>query len=279
MTDQTSRPGEPSRLHGWRAKVHEVIFETDTPAGKLFDVALIITILISVVVVSLESVPEIQLRYGAELRAAEWVITILFTIEYILRLLCVERPLSYATSFFGIVDLLAILPTYISLIVPGTQALTVVRVLRLLRVFRVLKLVQYVSEARTLNSALKASWKKIFVFLFAVLMVVVIVGSLMYLIEGPEHGFDSIPRAIYWAVVTLTTVGYGDIAPGTPLGQFLAMCVMILGYGIIAVPTGIVTRELVRADQGSFPIRSCQVCLAEGHDADASHCKYCGSEL
>ena len=279
MTDQTSRPGEQSRLHGWRAKVHEVIFETDTPAGKLFDVALIITILISVVVVSLESVPEIRLRYGAELRAAEWVITILFTIEYILRLLCVERPLSYATSFFGIVDLLAILPTYISLLVPGTQALTVVRVLRLLRVFRVLKLVQYVSEARTLNSALKASWKKIFVFLFAVLMVVVIVGSLMYLIEGPEHGFDSIPRAIYWAVVTLTTVGYGDIAPGTPLGQFLAMCVMILGYGIIAVPTGIVTRELVRADQGSFSGRSCQVCSAEGHDADASHCKYCGSEL
>ena len=279
MTDQTSRPGEQSRLHGWRAKVHEVIFETDTPAGKLFDVALIITILISVVVVSLESVPEIRLRYGAELRAAEWVITILFTIEYILRLLCVERPLSYATSFFGIVDLLAILPTYISLLVPGTQALTVVRVLRLLRVFRVLKLVQYVSEARTLNSALKASWKKIFVFLFAVLMVVVIVGSLMYLIEGPGHGFDSIPRAIYWAVVTLTTVGYGDIAPGTPLGQFLAMCVMILGYGIIAVPTGIVTRELVRADQGSFSGRSCQVCSAEGHDADASHCKYCGSEL
>ena len=279
MTDQTSRPGEPSRLHGWRAKVHEVIFETDTPAGKLFDVALIVTILISVVVVSLESVPDIRLRYGPELRAAEWVITILFTIEYILRLLCVERPLSYATSFFGIVDLLAILPTYISLLVPGTQALTVVRVLRLLRVFRVLKLVQYVSEARTLNSALKASWKKIFVFLFAVLMVVVIVGSLMYLIEGPEHGFDSIPRAIYWAVVTLTTVGYGDIAPGTPLGQFLAMCVMILGYGIIAVPTGIVTRELVRADQGSLSIRSCQVCSAEGHDVDASHCKYCGSAL
>ncbi len=279
MTDQTSRPGESSRLHGWRATVHEVIFETDTPAGKLFDVALIVTILISVVVVSLESVPDIRLRYGPELRAAEWVITILFTIEYILRLLCVERPLSYATSFFGVVDLLAILPTYISLLVPGTQALTVVRVLRLLRVFRVLKLVQYVSEARTLNSALKASWKKIFVFLFAVLMVVVIVGSLMYLIEGPEHGFDSIPRAIYWAVVTLTTVGYGDIAPGTPLGQFLAMCVMILGYGIIAVPTGIVTRELVRADQGSLSIRSCQVCSAEGHDADASHCKHCGSKL
>ena len=161
MTDQTSRPGEPSRLHGWRAKVHEVIFETDTPAGKLFDVALIVTIMISVVVVSLESVPEIQLRYGPELRAVEWVITILFTIEYILRLLCVERPLAYATSFFGIVDLLAILPTFISVLVPGAQALTVVRVLRLLRIFRVLKLVQYVSEARTLNSALRASWKLI----------------------------------------------------------------------------------------------------------------------
>lgn len=282
MTDQTAAPGEPTRLHGWRGKVHEVIFEADTPAGKLFDVVLILTILVSIVVVSLESVPEIQLRYGAELRAAEWVITILFTIEYILRLLCVERPRSYATSFFGIVDLLAILPTYISVLVPGTQALTVVRVLRLLRVFRVLKLVQYVSEARTLNNALRASWKKIFVFLFAVLMVVVIVGSLMYLIEGPEHGFDSIPRAIYWSVVTLTTVGYGDIAPGTPLGQLLAMCVMILGYGIIAVPTGIVTRELVREDQldrRTFSTRSCQTCSAEGHDADAIHCKHCGSRL
>ena len=279
MTDQTIQPGEPSRLHGWRAKVHEVIFGADTPAGKLFDVALIVTIMISVVVVSLESVPEIQLRYGPELRAVEWVITILFTIEYILRLLCVERPLAYATSFFGIVDLLAILPTFISVLVPGAQALTVVRVLRLLRIFRVLKLVQYVSEARTLNSALRASWKKIFVFLFAVLMVVVIVGSLMYLIEGPQHGFDSIPRSIYWAVVTLTTVGYGDIAPETPLGQFLAMCVMILGYGIIAVPTGIVTRELVREDLASISTRSCQVCSAEGHDVDAKHCKYCGSGL
>ena len=207
MTDPTSSPGEPTHLTGWRAKGHEIIYEADTPAGKLFDIGLIVTILISVVVVSLESVPEIQAQFGPQLRAAEWIITILFTIEYILRLLCVERPLAYATSFFGIVDLLAILPTYLSVIIPGTQALAVVRVLRLLRVFRVLKLVQYVAEARTLNRALRASWKKIFVFLFAVLMIVVIVGSFMYLIEGPEHGFDSIPRSIYWAVVTHTTVG------------------------------------------------------------------------
>lgn len=279
MTDRMAVPEQGSRLKGWRARGHEVIFEADTPAGKLFDVVLILTILISVVVVSLESVPEIQIRYGSELRTAEWVITVLFTIEYILRLMCVGRPLAYATSFFGVIDLLAILPTYISVLVPGAQALTVVRVLRLLRIFRVLKLVQYVSEARSLNKALRASWKKIFVFLFAVLMVVVIVGSLMYLIEGPANGFDSIPRSIYWAVVTLTTVGYGDIAPGTPLGQFLSMCVMILGYGIIAVPTGIVTSELVRNDHVTISTQSCPSCSAEGHDADARHCKYCGSDL
>ena len=279
MTDQTVRPGEPSRLHGWRAKVHEVIFEADTPAGKAFDILLIVAILFSVVIVSLESVPEVRAQYGQQLRTAEWVITILFTIEYILRLLCVERPAAYATSFFGIVDLLAILPTYISVLIPGTQALTVVRVLRLLRIFRVLKLVQYVSEARTLSSALRASSKKIFVFLFAVVIIVVIVGSLMYLVEGPVNGFDSIPRSIYWAVVTLTTVGYGDIAPGTSLGRFIAVCVMILGYGIIAVPTGIVTRELVREDRSRFTTRVCRSCNAEGHDTDAEYCKACGRPL
>ncbi|MCL7991188.1 MAG: ion transporter [marine benthic group bacterium] len=279
MTDQTVQPGEPSRLHGWRAKVHEVIFEADTPAGKAFDILLIVTILFSVVIVSLESVPEIRAQYGPQLRAAEWVITILFTIEYLLRLLCVERPSVYATSFFGIVDLLAILPTYISVLIPGAQALTVVRVLRLLRIFRVLKLVQYVSEARTLSAAMRASSKKIFVFLFAVVIIVVIVGSLMYLVEGPANGFDSIPRSIYWAVVTLTTVGYGDIAPGTSLGRFIAVCVMILGYGIIAVPTGIVTRELVREDRGRFTTRVCRSCNAEGHDSDAGYCRACGSSL
>jgi voltage-gated potassium channel len=279
MTDQTLPPGEPSRLHGWRATLHEVIFEADTPAGKAFDILLIIAILISVAIVSLESVPEIRAQYGPQLRTAEWVITILFTVEYVLRLLCVNRPAAYATSFFGIVDLLAILPTYISVIIPGTQALTVVRVLRLLRIFRVLKLVQYVSEARTLTVALRGSAKKIFVFLFVVVMIVVIVGAMMYLIEGPAHGFDSIPRSIYWAVVTLTTVGYGDIAPGTPLGRLLAVCVMILGYGIIAVPTGIVTRELVREDRTRFTTQVCRSCSAEGHDSDATHCKYCGSAL
>ena len=279
MTDQTVRPGEPSRLHGWRAKLHEVIFEADTPAGKAFDLLLILAILFSVVIVSLESVPEVRAQHGQQLRAAEWVITILFTIEYILRLMCVERPMTYAKSFFGIVDLLAILPTYISVLVPGTQALTVVRVLRLLRIFRVLKLVQYVSEARTLSVALRASAKKIFVFLFVVVIIVVIVGSLMYLVEGPANGFDNIPRSIYWAVVTLTTVGYGDIAPGTSLGRFIAVCVMILGYGIIAVPTGIVTRELVREDRSRFTTRVCRSCNAEGHDVDAEYCKFCGRSL
>ena len=279
MTDQTVRPGEQSRLHGWRAKLHEVIFEADTPAGKAFDLLLILAILFSVVIVSLESVPEVRAQYGQQLRAAEWVITILFTIEYILRLMCVERPMTYAKSFFGIVDLLAILPTYISVLVPGTQALTVVRVLRLLRIFRVLKLVQYVSEARTLSVALRASAKKIFVFLFVVVIIVVIVGSLMYLVEGPANGFDNIPRSIYWAVVTLTTVGYGDIAPGTSLGRFIAVCVMILGYGIIAVPTGIVTRELVREDRSRFTTRVCRSCNAEGHDVDAEYCKFCGRSL
>ncbi|MEJ2481879.1 MAG: ion transporter [Gemmatimonadota bacterium] len=279
MTDQTMQPGEPSRVHGWRATLHEVIFEADTPAGKAFDILLILAILFSVVIVSLESVPEVRAQYGSQLRAAEWTITILFTIEYILRLMCVQRPIVYATSFFGIVDLLAILPTYISVIIPGTQALTVVRVLRLLRIFRVLKLVQYVSEARSLSVALRASAKKIFVFLFVVVMIVVIVGALMYLVEGPENGFDSIPRSIYWAVVTLTTVGYGDIAPGSALGRFIAVCVMILGYGIIAVPTGIVTRELVREDRSRFTTQVCRSCNAEGHDVDAAFCKSCGNAL
>jgi voltage-gated potassium channel len=279
MSDPTALPDQASRLAGWRAKAHEIIFEADTPAGKLFDVALIATILLSVVVVSAETVAEVRARIGPQLRIAEWVITILFTIEYVLRLLCVERPWAYARSFYGIIDLLAVLPTYISVIWPGTQALVVVRVLRLLRIFRVLKLVQFVSEARTLRRALQASARKIFVFLFVVVTVVVIVGATMYLIEGPSRGFTSIPMSMYWAIVTLTTVGYGDIAPQTALGQLLSAFVMILGYGIIAVPTGIVTTELVREERRGASTQTCRVCAAEGHDADASFCKRCGGRL
>jgi voltage-gated potassium channel len=266
-------------LRGWRAKAHEIIFEADTPAGKAFDIALIVTILLSVVAVLLESVAPIRARYGSVLRTTEWVITILFTAEYILRLLCVGQPARYARSFFGIIDLLAILPTYISVIVPGAQALAVVRVLRILRVFRVLKLVQYMQEARVLRQALANSGRKILVFLFVVFTMVIIVGALMYLVEGSDAGFTSIPISVYWAVVTLTTVGYGDIAPVTALGQFLSALLMIVGYGIIAVPTGIVTTELVRGQGREITTQVCHECSLEGHDPDARHCKRCGAGL
>ncbi len=268
---------EETRLVGWRARGHEIIFGAETAAGKAFDIALILIILLSVLTVLLESVTDIREQHGALLRSAEWAFTILFTVEYVLRLLCVDRPTRYARSFFGLVDLLAILPTYVSLLLPGAQAMTVIRTLRILRVFRVLKLAHYVRESEQLLRAMKASRRKIAVFLFAVASLVVIFGSVMYLVEGPEHGFDSIPRGIYWAVVTLTTVGYGDISPQTPLGQAIAACIMILGYGIIAVPTGIVTAELTR----STPVSThpCQACGATGHDATANYCKACGDPL
>ncbi len=263
----------------WRLKLHEIIFEADTAAGKLFDVVLIIAILISVVIVMLDSVSGFQRKHGAFLRYAEWVFTILFTIEYVLRLLSVSQPFSYARSFYGVIDLLAIIPTYLSVIVPGSQYLLVIRMLRILRVFRVLKLVQYLSEANMLMRALRASRHKIFIFLYTVLIIVVIVGSLMYWIEGEANGFTSIPRSIYWAIVTLTTVGYGNIAPQTDIGQFLAAMVMIMGYGIIAVPTGIVTSELTRVSPKAISTQSCPSCSAEGHDVDAEYCKYCGEKL
>jgi voltage-gated potassium channel len=262
-----------------KSRLHEIIFEADTPAGKLFDVLLILSIVISVVLVMLDSVSSIRQSYGNLLYIGEWVFTILFTIEYILRLYSIGRPISYATSFFGVVDLLAILPTYLSLIFPGTQYFLVIRVLRVLRVFRVLKLVQYVSEARILIQAMRASRRKITVFLFVVLTLVVIFGSLMYIIEDPQSGFTSIPQSIYWAIVTLTTVGYGDISPQTGLGQTLAALIMIIGYGIIAVPTGIVTAELAQSYKKSISTQSCTQCSAEGHDPDAEYCKYCGAVL
>jgi voltage-gated potassium channel len=256
-----------------------VIFESDTPAGKAFDVALIGCILVSVTVVMLESVASMRAAYGGWLFALEWFFTLLFTVEYVLRLISVRRPLRYATSFFGIVDLLAILPTYISLFVPGTQYLLTIRALRLLRIFRILKLAEYLDEARVLMTALRASRRKISVFLLAVLTLVVINGSLMYLIEGPEYGFTDIPTSIYWAIVTLTTMGFGDITPHTPLGKALASLVMIMGFGIIAVPTGIVTVEIARAGGRRVSTQACPECSAEGHDDDALHCKYCGAKL
>ena len=260
-------------------KLHEIIFEADTPAGKAFDIALMITIILSVIAVMLESVNGIRIHYGPWLRVCEWLMTILFTIEYGLRLYCVGKPLKYALSFYGIIDLLAIIPTYLSTFFIGAQSLIVIRALRLLRVFRVLKIVQFVVEARELTKALRSSARKIIIFLGAVLTVQVIVGAMIYLIEGEEHGFTSIPESIYWAIVTMTTVGYGDIAPQTPLGRALAAGVMILGYGIIAVPTGIVSVEIAGAAKGRISTQACPQCAAEGHDTDAVFCNKCGAKL
>jgi voltage-gated potassium channel len=263
----------------WRSCLHEIIFEADTFSGKLFDIVLIISILISVVLVMADSVADIHAKWGRQLYLCEWLFTILFTIEYLLRLLCIQKPRLYAVSFFGLVDLLAILPTYFSLLIPGSQYLLIIRILRVLRIFRIFKLVQYLKEARVLMAALKASGRKIAVFLFTILNLVVIFGSLMYLIEDAEHGFTSIPKSIYWAIVTLTTVGYGDIAPHTLLGQALSSLIMIIGYGIIAVPTGIVTVELSQAFKKKVTTQSCPTCSGEGHDLDAVHCKHCGAKL
>lgn len=262
----------------WRGKLHEIIFEAETPAGKAFDIVLIWAIVLSVIVVIIDSVNSYQLKYGSFLYVAEWFFTILFTVEYVLRLLSVRKPWRYALSFFGLIDVLSIVPTYASLFVPGVQYLLTVRILRLLRVFRVLKLTEYIAEAQILTTALRSSARKIGVFILAVVTLVTVIGSLIYVIEGEENGFKDIPTSIYWAIVTLTTVGYGDLSPKTALGQFFASIVMIMGYGIIAVPTGIVTVELSKASLKA-PTRSCPACSAEGHDADADFCKYCGARL
>lgn len=261
-----------------RTRLHEIIFEADTPAGRLFDLLLLWAIIGSIVVVMLESVPDVRARYGPTLRAIEWGFTILFTVEYSLRLASVQRPAQYARSFFGIIDLVAILPTYFSLILPGAQSLLVVRVLRLLRVFRVLKLAEYLRESRVLGQALRASRRKISVFLLVVVTVVLVVGALMYVVEGERNGFTSIPLSVYWAVVTITTVGYGDLAPATTLGRGLAVVLMLIGYGIIAVPTGIVTVELTRASS-QVATRACPSCGVDTHDPDAVFCRRCGARL
>ena len=276
MTD----PPPISFMAPWRRRVHEIVFEADTAAGKLFDVFLITAIVISVTVVMLDSVTTIHDRYGQELLVLEWAFTILFTVEYVVRLISVQNARRYVTSFFGVVDLLAILPTYLSVLMPGSQSLLVIRTLRLLRVFRVFKLASYVKEGDFLMAALRASRAKITVFVSSILSIAVVVGSLLYLIEGESSGFTSIPRAMYWAIVTMTTVGYGDIAPATTLGQVAAAGLMILGYAIIAVPTGIVSVELAKLNPISkVSTQACLVCSREGHDHDASYCKYCGSAL
>jgi voltage-gated potassium channel len=267
-----------SVLEGWRARLHEVIYETDTPAGRFFDASLIAAIVLSVILVMLDSVSWINEDYGRALYSAEWFFTIFFTIEYALRLACVARPAKYATSFFGIVDLMAIIPTYLDLLMPGGRYLLVIRVIRVLRIFRTFKLFEYMNEGMYIVQAMKSSRKKISVFLLTVLTLVVILGSLMYLIEGAENGFTSIPRSIYWAIVTMTTVGYGDIAPKTTLGMALASVVMILGYAILAVPTGIVTVEMVHASAQKSS-QACPSCCGEGHDIDAAFCKRCGGKL
>ncbi len=264
---------------GWRGKLHQIIFEAETPAGKLFDVILLVLIVLSVIAVLIDSVSHIHIRYGEVLFIAEWVFTILFTIEYFLRIYTTFRPQKYIFSFYGIIDLLAILPTYLSLVFVGTQYLLVIRMLRLLRVFRVLKLARYVGASHVLGIAMKNSRHKIIVFLEVVVTMVVIMGSLMYLIEGPENGFKSIPLSIYWAIVTLTTVGYGDIAPQTFLGQTLASVIMIIGYAIIAVPTGIISVEMAKAKDTSLSTQICPDCHFEYHDEDAVYCKKCGSKL
>jgi voltage-gated potassium channel len=263
----------------WRTRWHEIIFEADTPGGKRFDLALLVLILLSVLAVCLESVADMREAYGPALRASEWVFTGLFTLELAARLVTVRRPLRYLVSFYGMVDLLAILPTYLSLLFPGSQSLLVIRALRLLRVFRILKLTHFVGEARLLGAAMRASARKITVFLGVVVTTVLISGALMYLIEGEANGFTSIPVSVYWAVVTMSTVGFGDIVPHTVLGRFVASILMIMGYAIIAVPTGIVTVELGAATRAATNTQACPSCGAEGHDNDARHCKHCGSKL
>lgn len=265
-----------------RNRVYRIIFEADTPAGKFFDVVLLILILLSIVVVMVDSVSFYHNNYGKLLLGIDWVITIFFTLEYILRIWIVNKPKNYITSFFGIIDLLAILPVYLSLFFVGSQALVTVRALRLLRIFRIFKLGRYLIESQTLMTALKASRQKITVFMGTVLIIVVIVGSLMYVIEsGQNSGFDSIPRSMYWAIVTLTTVGYGDITPASNIGQFLSAMLMILGYSIIAVPTGIVSVEFSKAQQSEKSIRhdACPGCGRQGHLPDAQFCSHCGHKL
>jgi voltage-gated potassium channel len=270
---------EPSTGTTLRDRLYRVVFESDTRAGRTFDITLLIAILLSVSVILLDSVQSIRAQWAPVLTAFEWFFTLLFTAEYALRLFCSPNRGKYATSFFGVIDLLAILPTYVSLFLPGTHYLLVVRILRLLRIFRIFKLTHYLTEADVLMTALRSARPKITVFIWAVLTIVVIVGAAMYVVEGRERGFDNIPRSIYWAIVTLTTVGYGDMSPKTPLGQFLASVVMILGYGIIAVPTGIMSVEIGKASAIKKLRLPCPNCTAAVLDPEAVFCARCGADL
>ncbi len=261
-----------------RHRLHEVIYEADTPSGKLFDVVLLIAIVASVLFVMLESVGWIEEEYGDLLNIGEWIITILFSIEYILRIVSIKKPWKYIFSFYGVIDLLSTIPKYVSLLIVGSHNLAALRALRLLRVFRILKLARYIGESNRLLIALRNSRAKISVFLFFVIILCIILGTIMYMIEGADNGFTSIPRSVYWAIVTLTTVGYGDIAPMTPLGQLIASVIMILGYAIIAIPTGIVSSEMVRAKINTNT-QACPNCLADDHKDGAIFCYHCGDEL
>ena len=270
------------KLKNWKLKVHEVIYEADTPAGKLFDVILLFVILLSILLVMLESVESIGSKYSHILDISEWVITILFTIEYLARIISVKNPKTYIFSFYGIIDLLSTIPKYISLFILGTHSLVAIRALRLLRVFRILKLSRFIGESANFGKALKRSRAKISVFISFVVVLCIILGTVMYLIESKEgSGFTSIPRSVYWAIVTLTTVGYGDIAPITALGQFIASLIMILGYGIIAIPTGIVTSEMTKSEKETIPnnTQNCSKCNEAYHIDDAEFCHKCGHKL
>ncbi len=266
------------QLKPWQRQIYDIIFGYETVAGRMFDVILLWTILLSVVIVMLESVKEINTRFGTELRVIEWILTILFTVEYIARILSSPKPRRYALSFMGIVDMLSLIPTYLSIFVGGTHALSIIRAIRLIRVFRILKLTHFMGGAQQLGTALYDSRHKIIVFLGSVLCIVVIMGTLMYLVEGSENGFSSIPRSIYWAIVTITTVGYGDIAPQTVFGQTIASVLMIAGYAIIAVPTGIVTSELVNA-QNNEKSSVCEECGQKNLPKTSKFCLNCGKKL
>ena len=289
---------EENSKSNWKNKLHEIIYEADTPIGKWFDLTLIVLILLSVVLIMLESVKEIDLKYHKELLFLEWVVTIFFTIEYIARIISIRRPFKYIFSFYGVIDFISTIPLYLSYLFAGSQVLLAFRIFRMLRIFRILKLVKFIGEASQLKQAMKASRTKIVVFIYVVLILSVIMGTIMYLIESEEAGFTSIPRSIYWTIVTLTTVGYGDIAPETNLGQFIATIIMVLGYGIIAVPTGIVSAEFAAGYSNNgeknkdrpanaptnkhgihLNTQSCTHCVIDGHRDDATHCYNCGNIL
>ena len=263
----------------FKLKLRRIIFGTDTPAGRYFDLGLMLCIVISVTLVFLDTVARVHEKYGDIIVMLEWGFTVIFTIEYLLRLYCSAKPLSYAKSFYGIVDLLSVLPTYLALLFPGANFTMVIRILRLFRIFRVLKLLRYLSEGNLLLRAMLQSGRKVFIFFFSVSLIVVVLSAVMYVVEGPENGFTSIPKSIYWTIVTITTVGYGDITPGTPLGQAIAAFTMLLGYSIIAIPTGILTAEISQEIGRTRDLRRCSNCLKVGHENNALYCDHCGSEL